>query len=153
RYHPLCVLGPRLLAENPYARQPLEQLGVLACDPALRIDELVQPLQLGNAERSLKVRHSVVEPDDIMKIASARRHPVIAKKAQLPVEIGVVGDDHSALAGRDDLVAVETEYRRLPEASNLLSPIFGAVGLRGILDDPQTTLSSNLGDRAEIHRV
>src|SRR5215510_7707288 len=89
----------------------------------------------------MNVAQPVVVSDPLMiqpgTILSAT---LVAHAAAKPGEIGIVGNDHSALARGHLLVGIEGETGQVAECARLLSAIGSADGLAGILDDLEVVL-------------
>src|SRR5450759_4624247 len=65
----------------------------------------------------------------------------------------VVGENHTALTGGDDLVRIEAEATDVAEAAALAPPVLGAMRLRGILDDDYAVLVCEGSQRIHVHGV
>src|ERR1700733_2267941 len=74
----------------------------------------------------------------LVKIPTRRTHRVIAQSPRAFIELPVVGGQHAAFAGGNDLVAIETEDAAFAETADLAALVFGAVRLSRIFDDIQT---------------
>src|SRR5680860_874393 len=75
--------------------------------PAFGLEELREALHLGDSDRRLHVGQSVVVADVLVNVADL---VVFGLGGQVPCPLGVlgvVGDDHAAPAGGNDLVPVE----------------------------------------------
>ena len=82
------------------------------------------------------VRHAVVEADDRVPVAPLESCPGPAGSASAG-QIGVVGEDHAALAGGDDLVAEKAEDARVAEGADDAGRGTRRRGLGGVLDHPE----------------
>src|SRR6185312_6816707 len=109
------------------------------------------------SERSLDVRHAIVQPEldlvigpwtvallvDAIAIGHCRRTLRRTHDAMSPQigkafgELCVVGERHAAFAGRDDLDRVKAENGdvTMVAGADLAAAIFTADGVRGVLDD------------------
>src|SRR5215470_12317041 len=68
-------------------------------------------------------------------------------------ELGVLGDDHAALAGRDDLVGVQTEAAHAAEPADPTPLVTRAGGLGRVLDNDEPVSGGQLEQRVEVHRM
>jgi len=76
--------------------------------------------------------------------------PLVAQGAGHPGERFVVGHEHPALAGRDLLVGVEAECRRVTESAHPGPAILGAEGLARVVDDRQVVPRGEIEDTAPV---
>ena len=94
---PRCPPAPR-----GRARRPARAAG----------EHLVEPLELGQAERAGDVRQAVVEAEPVVvEPVHVRRAALVALASRCaPCSAGVAERDHAALAGGELLVGVEAEH-------------------------------------------
>src|SRR5205823_5257647 len=123
----------------------VELLRVPPEDPALGVDQRVHALELTETDRGLHVRHAV--------LPAGLADPEVALVAETPdvaralVELIVIGQQHPALAGDDQLGALEAEAAGIAEAAGPPSGGLGADRRRRVLDDSQVVLA---GDPADL---
>ena len=65
----------------------------------------------------------------------------------------VIGDDHAAAAGGDDLVAIEADGAEQTETARVLALVVATQRFRGILDQRDAKLGADLGDLINPARV
>ena len=65
-------------------------------------------------------------------------------------EVGVVRDDHAALAGGQLLVAVEGEDAHVADRANLATTIVGGNGFAGVFNDMEVELTGELEERLHV---
>src|SRR3989304_5000928 len=86
-----------------------------------RLDELLDPAQLGEPECGLQVRHPVVEADLAVGFDDDRRRQVplvvrhrdavVPERAETSGQVAIPRDDHPALAGGDQFPGMKAEDR------------------------------------------
>ena len=69
----------------------------------------------------------------------------------LPRPTFVVGDNHTAATGCNDLIAVKTEARNVPQITHHLPAILCSQTFGSILDDYQVEFPAGLADRVQIY--
>ena len=131
----------------------LEALGIRLAEPALAGHDLVHAFELRHAERRLQVGQSKVEAQLAVPEASLGLEGKIAQAAGARGERVVVGQQHAALAGRQQFVGVEAERARVAEAATAPTLVRCAVGLGGVLDDCQSVPLRHVEQGIHIHRV
>ena len=77
---------------------------------------------------------------------------VVAKRARELEQLGVAGDEHAALAGRDRLRRVERVDPGVAERARAAAVPDGAVRVRAVLDQDDAALAAERGDRLEVER-
>ena len=112
--HPEGALGPILhpIEPDPVGRCDFGSVPIHDLRPA--VEKFVDTLELRNAQRRLQIGDAVVEAPLLVKIPLLGAHRVIAQSFGALIKRMVVGGQHAAFAGRDDLVAVEAENAALP---------------------------------------
>ncbi len=132
------------------AGQVGEGLAVGGVDGAAPRDPLVELAQLAGAEGRQEVAEPVVEAH-LGVLVVQHRLPGLRGEVAGPLDQrGVVGDEHAAAAGGDDLVAVEREHRHEAEAARGPAVVGGAEGLGGVLDQDHVVLGARGGDGVEV---
>src|SRR5262249_5039589 len=144
-------------------RQAGERLAVPARDARPRGEELLEPGELGEAERGLDVRHVVLEAerDDLVVGERALSVPapriaadaVEAEKAEPVRGRGVVRRHHAALAGRDRLDRVKAEDGGGAAAADRATAIPRAERMRRVLDQGDTAIGSDRLQRVQVERL
>src|SRR5262249_26587151 len=109
--------------------------------PALSIDEIVGPRQLSQPDGRTDVRHPVVVANHVVPVFAVHRKSLALEMAY-PLEKGlVVGRDHSALTGRNGLVAVKAEGRDVAENAHMPALESSPDRLGAILDEEYAVLT------------
>src|SRR5580704_5422854 len=114
-------------------------------------DVVIQPRQLAQSERRMKLRHSIIHPEvDLLiepytiGLAGHRGwipgESMAAQSCHAAGEVGTIGQRHSALGGRNDLYWMETEDGdvTISAVADRFPPIFCPNGVRSVLDDSET---------------
>src|SRR4051812_7729022 len=124
-------------------------------------------LQLLATDRRLDVGQAVVETDLVialeydaaggMALTVGHRHAVMAQPAKARGKLDVVGRDHAAIAGGQELARMEGEAGGDAEGAADLAPAFAdadpaADRAGGIFDQCQTAAPGNLCDRIDPSR-
>src|SRR6516225_2009208 len=101
----------------------------------------------------MNVAQPVVVSDPLMTQPGAILSATLVAHAAAKLgEIGIVGNDHSALAGGHLLVGIEGETGQVAERTRLLSAIGSADGLAGILDDLEVILAGDFANGLHVAR-
>ena len=126
---------------------------VVACgDVPPGREQPVELLELRQTERRRDVREPVVVADLVVVVGEAREAGLGREVARPPGERLVVGDDHPAAAGRDELVAVEAERAEPADRADVPARVLAlgvarAQRLRRVLDDRDAVSSRGRDDR------
>src|SRR5688572_22659276 len=91
-------------------RDAREPLAVTRENPALLVDELIDPAELGISESRLQIERHIFEGDLGIEIA-ARCAAVVSQKFASLEQRFIVEQEHAALAGGDRLGAMKAEGR------------------------------------------
>jgi hypothetical protein len=134
-------------------RQVAETAQVFLGDPPLALEDLRKAIELGETERRLHRRHAVIEADLRVVVAPSRRHCVVAKQPQTPIELRVRGEHHPAFAGRHHLVAVEAEARDVAERADRAAAVARAVRLGRVLDEHRAGAPRDVAERRHVARL
>ena len=125
----------------------------------------VHPLQLGQADRRLHLRHAVVPADHVVDVGELLLQfqqvqplldvvTVVADTAGVPGEVLVVRGHHAALAaGGERLVLAEAARRDVAECAGLLALVDAAEGLGVVLDDEEFVPLRERQDRVHVAYV
>ena len=121
-------------------------------------EERVDLLQLGEAERGADVRQAVVEADLVVVVGEPGQPRLGREVAGAPGERLVVGHEHPAAAGGDELVAVEAEAADPPDRADLAAGVAArAVGraerLGRVLDHRDAVALGGVDHRLEVGRM
>src|ERR1700686_4460637 len=105
-------------------------------------------LQLHNAHGGLEISHAVIEPDFVVDITGllVGAKAEIAFCSQAFAQSGVIRDDHTAFAGRQDLVGVKTKYCEVSERPNRAAESSSAQRFSGIFHDAKIVAPRYLND-------
>ena len=95
-------------------------------------DELVEPVQLRQHDRGVRLAHPPVRAHARVEVRVERALALVAVDARFFGDVVVVGDDHAALTAGDDLGRVEREARRLSEGSGRAPVVRAAVRVCGV---------------------
>ncbi len=87
-----------------------------------------------------------------MPVGRAHVHPVLTQTAETHRHVGVVGGDHPAFTGGDDLAGVEGVRREVGAGTDRPPPIRAPDGARGVLDDGDAPLVRDLMDGLQVRR-
>ena len=140
-------------------RQPASVLGA---DRPLTFHDLVHPAKLSHPERRLDVGEAEVVAELFVIEALLRLKGEVPERPDASGEIGVVGNDHPALAGGDELVGVEAEGAECPEAAAAaptwrwafsLGEVLGAVRFGSVFDHGQLVPGRQLQHGIHVDRV
>jgi len=107
--HPIHLPGPGLFHGQLEAGDALEAFRVGLPHPAFPGDDLGHALQLAKADGRLQVGEAEVVAELGVIEAAMRKEAEIAQASCLLGICGVIGEDHAAFAGRDELVGVKAE--------------------------------------------
>ncbi len=134
-----------------------QRLAVPAGHPRAGGQHLVEPLELGKAERARDVGQPVVEPEPVVvEPVHVRRAPLVALGVDALLVLRRAHGEHAALAGGELLVGVERERRGMAAAADRRAVgMHGAERLAGVLDDRQPVAleRGDVGGVAEdVHR-
>ena len=126
-------------------------------DPRPIVQHRVQMRELRDPERACEIRQPVVEAEPVViEPAHVRRAALVSLGVDPHLDRGIPGRDHPALAGRQLLVGVEAEHRRVASRTDRHSVgVHRAERLAGVLDDrqPQALERRDVGRIAEdVHR-
>ena len=118
------------------------------------LDEPVELAELHEPDRGLQVGHPVVEAEHVEVGQRGRARAAVAHllgdatrrgcagDRRARGQLGVVGGDHPALAGRDRLARVERERRRSRRGRRRAALVGGARRAGGVLDDVRRSSGS-----------
>src|SRR5579871_878191 len=99
------------------------------------MDKSVELLHLSATDRSQYVGEAIVVANFVVNVLDGI---LLGLGSQVPGvlgPLGVVGNKHSAAAGGDDLISVETEAAGAVESTEALATVHGAETFGGIFDD------------------
>ena len=146
---------PSVGAGQPEALDARQRLRVERRDPRPRGEQLVEPLQLSDAERAGEVVEPVVEAQPVVvEPAHVGRPALVALGVDALLDLGRRRQDGAALARRDLLVRVEAEHAQVAASADL-----GAVGvgrperLAGVLHDPEPAVARQQLELRHVDRV
>ena len=147
---PTGVTAPSRLGHEADAGQVAEGLLVKVKVAPPRLHPFFQHLQLPAPDPGQHIAHAVVVTD-LRVLVMGRGIPGLSSElAGVGDEAGVVGDQHAAAGGGDDLVAVEGEDARFAEGSWRPSVIGGAQCLGGIFDHWNLIPAADRQDRSQV---
>ncbi len=112
-------------------------IGVVAPPPGNAIG---QDLQLAASHGRQQVAHPVVVTDLRMLVVGCRIAGLGGQKTGPAAQFGILGDQHPAAAGRDDLVAVQRKAAHPAETARRPAAVDGPQGLGRILDQRHLVL-------------
>src|SRR5204862_4710682 len=128
--------------------EPRQELRVARGDLAPAREDAVELLELSDAERGRDVVEAVVVAEaSVLQPARRLEAPLVAQRDEQLVLLARSGDDGAALAGRDLLVRVERERRRVAVRAERAALVARAERLAGILDERQFVA---VADRAQL---
>ena len=126
RIEPVVALRARRLTIDARPGKIPEGMQIALGEHTLGLDHRRQPLHLRAAKRRIDVRKAVIVGDLVMVECPGVR--LLRRGGEVPRVTGmrlIVGHDHAATAGRDDLVAVEAEHGGMAERAAAL-PVPGS---------------------------
>ena len=141
---------PARLAHRRDAGDVREELGVARGVGALDRDELVEHLELRDPDRGLHVGEAVVVADFAVHVLDRVVLRLGGEIARAVRERGVGGDDRPAAAGRDELVAVEAQARRVRARPRGPVLVARAEALRRVFDHGEAVRAGSGEDRIEV---
>src|SRR6478672_9057994 len=132
-----------------------EPLPVERRDIVPGVEQLIQALDLCDADRGLQVGEPVVEPHAVvLDLAVVRGSALVALARDAFRDLLVRRDQDAALSRGHLLVRVEGEDRDVAGGPDLLPvAIDGSEGLRGVLEDPNTRTAGDFPERRKVGRV
>ena len=79
-----------------------------------------------------------------------QRHALMAQPPQAVGQLRIVGGDHAALGGSDDLARMQAEYRHIGQRPHRPAPVEAAEGAGGIVQHPQPVPAGQSTDRVDV---
>src|SRR6266849_4557795 len=112
-------------------------------------------LQLHNAHGGLEISHAVIEPDFVVDIAAlfVCSETEIAFCSQAFAQSGIIRDDHTAFACRQDLVRIKTEYCDIAERPDRATESLSPQRFSRIFDDAKIVAPRDVDDAIDPSRV
>ncbi len=114
-------------------------------------NDFVDAGELDDAEGAVDVAETVIVAEAFVAEPGAGFAPALIAEGDADIgQMSIVGENHTALAGRDLLIGVECKDGHFAEGSCLSAVQFGAEGLAAVLDDGEVVF---LGDGADFVEV
>lgn len=150
---PAGRLSPRGFGLHSHTRQTLEGFGVgFEVPPATR-DFAGEARELAKADAGRDVAEAVVIADGGMFVMRSRVAGLGGEETRLLGELGVIGDEHAATAGGDDLIAVEGMDAGEAEGTGRGFAIGRAKRFGGIFNQLHTMLVATGLDGGDVRRL
>jgi len=158
--HPINLPGPGFFNRKLEAGDALEAFRVGLSHPAFPGDDLFHTFQLAKADGRLHVGEAEIVAKFGVVEAAVREEAEIAQASCLLRIGGVIGEDHAAFAGGDELVGVKAEDADVAQAATAFplgdwsapaGEIFGPVDLGGVFDDLEIVFFGEFQDRVHVH--
>src|SRR5947209_10799308 len=106
---------------------------------------LIQTAQLHVQNSSLPLAKPVIRPVNEMAIEPFARHAAaVMHRARLHFEVVVVGDDHAAFAGCDQLAGLETEGTGGAKRADSLAAPLACMSMRRIFNEGDLVSAADL---------
>ena len=153
REQPPDVSGPFLLRLPGQARHAGEEFPVPRGDQLPLLEVPINFFELGQADGAGDVGEPVVVANSREPVLTVGVHTVVLQASNLVGQGAVIGRDHPSLAGRNDLVAEETESSGITDRTDAAAFVLGTVGLGSVLENEQAVPASDLHDRVHVDRM
>ena len=131
-----------------------EKLAVPRRDLAPQPQDLVEALELPDAERRAHIVESVIEAEpDVLEPTAVVAASLITERPQCEPLLLRVRRDHPAFAGRDLLVRVEREHGARPVRADRRAFVRSAERFTGVLDEREPVLARDRAQLVELARI
>src|SRR4051794_4964879 len=115
---------------------------------------LIQAAQLHIQNCSLPFAKPVIRSINKMAIEPFARHSAaVVDRARLHFELVIVGDDHAAFAGCDQLAGLETERAGGAERADSLAAPLAGMSMRRIFNERNLVSAADLLQAVEVGRM